>query len=120
LFFYCSKKLNFKEAVTFNSLKGEIVIPSVGALALLVVLIIVYTAISVTNFSDDLTEQRLVTASQTTRSYLESLQERNRITSQAVSQHQVVLENLRNWNSGINQDESRRLLIDHLNSIKSD
>ena len=76
----------------FNSLKSKIIIPSIGVLTLLVAVLIIYTAISVNNFADEITQQRLETAIQTTNSYMESIAERNRTTSLAVAQNPVVIE----------------------------
>ena len=104
----------------FNSLKSKIIVPSIGVLALLVVVIFAYTVVRVNYFANEITEQRLETAIQTTNAYLESLRERNRITSITISDNIDVVERLRDWNAGINPDENRRELINYLNSIKSD
>ncbi|MCL2215612.1 MAG: methyl-accepting chemotaxis protein [Defluviitaleaceae bacterium] len=103
----------------FNSLKSKIIIPSVAVLILLVAVIIIYAAVSVNNFADEITEQRLDTAVQMTNSYIESIQERNRIASMATAENSSVLEHLRNWNAGINRAENRTALLAYLNSIKA-
>ncbi|MCL2236505.1 MAG: methyl-accepting chemotaxis protein, partial [Defluviitaleaceae bacterium] len=104
----------------FKSLKSKIIIPSVGILTLLVAAIILYTAISVNNFANEITEQRLETAIQTTNSYMESLQERSRIASLSAASNAAVVEHVRNWNAGINAAQSRQALMTALGPIKSD
>ncbi|MCL2171851.1 MAG: methyl-accepting chemotaxis protein, partial [Defluviitaleaceae bacterium] len=102
----------------FNSLKSKIIIPSVAVVVLLVSVIIIFTAVRVNDFANEITEQRLETAIQMTDSYLESIQERNRIASMATASNSSVLEHLQNWNAGINPAESRLILLDYLDSIK--
>ncbi|MCL1843264.1 MAG: methyl-accepting chemotaxis protein [Defluviitaleaceae bacterium] len=102
----------------FASLKSKIVIPSVVVLAALVVFIIVYSAVSIGNFADEVTEQRLETAIQTTNSYMESLQERARVASLAAAENADILHYLRTWNAGINRAETRQALLDFLDTLK--
>ena len=78
----------------FRSLKSKILVPSIGILILLVAILIVYTAVSVNNFADEFTQQRLETAILTTDAYMDSIAERNRTTSLAVAQNPMVIEYL--------------------------
>ncbi|MCL2225320.1 MAG: methyl-accepting chemotaxis protein [Defluviitaleaceae bacterium] len=104
----------------FNSLKGKIVIPSIGVLTLLVVVLILYSVTSVSNFAHEITQQRLETAIQTTNAYMDSIRERSRITSLAMAENSMVLEHLQNWNAGENAAQSREALLNYLNSVKSE
>jgi len=101
-----------------NSIRKKILIPVCAILILLVAVIVVSAVISAQNLAEQLREQRLDTAAQTTRSYLESLHEKNRILSHSLAQNQVVLDFLRAWNAGVSPEESREGLIGYLNSIK--
>jgi len=101
-----------------NSLKAKIIIPSIAVILLLVSVLIAYTVINVGNLADELTEHRLVSAAQSARSYLDSLMERNRITSLSMSENQAVVNHVQNWNIGINPQENRAELLVYLNSIK--
>jgi len=101
----------------FKSLKSKLIIPSVGVLILLVSIIIVYATVSMNNFANDLSAQRLETAMLTTDSYLSSLQEQSRLASIAAAGTSEVVEHVRNWNAGINPDENRQALLRHLSSI---
>jgi len=103
-----------------NSIRKKILIPVCTILILLVAALVVYSAISSHNLVDQLREQRLATAAQTTSSYLGSLHERNRILSRSLAENRVVLEHLQAWNAGIAMEESRLTLIDYINSIKPD
>ena len=92
----------------FKSLKSKIVIPSIGAVTLLVLFIIVYTAINVNGLADGFKEDRLATAAHTARAYMDSLRERCRLATYALSENQAVVELVRNWNNGINAAQSRQ------------
>ncbi|MCL2197608.1 MAG: methyl-accepting chemotaxis protein [Defluviitaleaceae bacterium] len=102
-----------------RSLKGKFVIPSVAVLAVLVIFLIVYTFVSVENFSSDITQQRLETAIQTTNSYMESMQEVSRIASIAAASSATVIYHMRNWNAGINAEAGRQALLTYLNGRKA-
>ena len=101
-----------------NSIRKKILIPVCAILLLLVAVLVVYSVVSTQNLAEQLRQQRLETATQTTRSYLNSLHEQTRLTSLSLAQNQVVIEFLRAYNAGITPDQTRAVLSDYLNQLK--
>ncbi|MCL2388437.1 MAG: methyl-accepting chemotaxis protein [Defluviitaleaceae bacterium] len=102
------------------NLKSKVILPSIGILILLVTAIIIYTAFSVRSLASNLKEQRLAAASQTARSYLGSIEERNRIAVRGVTENETVQDAMRDWNANVNRSTAQADLSQYLNSIKSE
>ena len=98
----------------FKSLKSKLVIPIIGLLILVISAFVAYASMSTYNVTEELTRQRLVGSAQTTRAYLEFIEDRNNVTALALSQNANVVEHLSNWNSGTNPAANRQDLLGYL------
>ena len=81
----------------FKSFKGKILIPSVGIMMIVLILVVVYTSISVTNLTDSLAEERASMISQATHLRLEELSELSALAAQLVSQSEFIIGTLQNY-----------------------
>ena len=104
----------------FNSLKGKIIIPIVGALIILFFFIVVFVAGATTNLADYLSNERIRTASQAARAHLTVLEEHNVMTARAIAGSQNLINFVRNWNNDINRAENRLGLLQYLNGRKGE
>ena len=94
--------------------RTKIVLPVCIILVLLVTLLVVFVMISVTNLSDDLSDERVATVKQIAQSYVNGLAERNRSGALAVAGSQTIIDSVRNWNDGVNHEEVRQTLQAYL------
>jgi len=103
-----------------NSLKIKMIVPVITVLLLLVIFIIGYVSLSVRNFANVLTNDRLESAFHSSEAYLKELEKRNRISTYSISVNHILRDNLVNWNAGINRPESREEILQYLNDRKVD
>jgi len=102
----------------FNSIKGKTIIPMVGVLVLLIVFIFVYVSSQITGLADNLTQERILTASQAARAYMLQLEESNLMSARAISGSPELQAFVQNWNNNINRAETRLELLQYLNARK--
>ena len=81
----------------FKSFKGKILIPSVSIMMLVLLLVVLYTSISVRNLTDYLAEERASMISQATHLRLEELSGLSALAAQLVSQSEFIAGVLQNY-----------------------
>ncbi|MCL2187520.1 MAG: methyl-accepting chemotaxis protein [Defluviitaleaceae bacterium] len=102
----------------FGSLKMKLIVPSVLVLTALVAVLVVFTAIRMGSFSDELSRERLDTAILTTDSYLDSIWENIRLASIAAATANDIIWRVEQHGAGVNRDGNREALLAHLQTIK--
>jgi len=101
-----------------NSIKGKTIIPMVGVLVILIGFIFVYVSSRITGLADNLTQERILTASQAARAYMLQLEESNLMSARAISGSPELQTFVQNWNNNINRAETRLELLQYLNASK--
>ena len=74
----------------FKRFKSKILVPSIGVMMLVLVLVIVYTSVSVGNLTDELAEERASMISQATHLRLDELADISALSARLVSQSDVI------------------------------
>ena len=102
----------------FTSLKSKMIIPLVAILILMVLLIVVYVSLAVSDLTLFMGNERISFASQAAIAHFELLEEMNLRTSQGVAASPEVIRFINNINAGIGVEENRRGLLNFLLSRK--
>jgi len=74
----------------FKRFKSKILVPSIGVMMLVLVLVVVYTSVSVGNLTDELAEERASMISQATHLRLDELADISALSARLVSQSDVI------------------------------
>jgi len=74
----------------FRRFKSKILVPSIGVMMLVLVLVIVYTSVSVGNLTDELAEERASMISQATHLRLDELADLSALSARLVSQSEFI------------------------------
>jgi len=74
----------------FRSFKSKILVPSIGVMMLVLVLVVVYTSLSVRSLTDDLAEERALMISQATYLRLDELSDNSALAAQLVAQSDLI------------------------------
>ena len=98
----------------FNSLKGKLTIPTVAVLVVMVIILVVYVTISTDTLADDMAYERVRNAHNAAASHLRMRQDEALSVALATANRSTIMNNLHNWNAGINRAESRQNIIDYL------
>ena len=112
-----------------SSLKSKIIVPIVGLLFVLVTYLAVYVSTVTTNMGDTLSEaatemadnlsdERMLTASMSAYAYLGLLERYNLMTTRTVAASQDLIGFVRNWNNNINRPGNRMALLAYLTDRK--
>ena len=80
-----------------NSFKSKILVPSVSIMMLVLILVVVYTTLSVRNLTDDLAEERADMISQATALRLEELADNSALAAQLVAQSDFIADVVINY-----------------------
>jgi len=83
----------------FKRFKSKILVPSIGVMMLVLVLVIVYTSVSVGNLTDELAEERASMISQATRLRLDELSDISALSARLVSQSGFIADILRAYDT---------------------
>ena len=83
--------------IRLKSFKTKILIPSVGVMTLVLILVVVYTSVSVRDLVDDLAEERASMISQATHLRLEELADITALSARLVSQSDVIADVVRTY-----------------------
>ena len=108
-----------------SSLKSKIIVPIVGLLFVLVTYLAVYVSAVTTNMGDTLSEaatemadnlsdERMLTASMSAYAYLGLLERYNLMTTRTAAASQDLIGFVRNWNNNINRPGNRMALLAYL------
>jgi len=81
----------------FKRFKSKILVPSIGVMMLVLVLVIVYTSVSVGNLTDELAEERASMISQATHLRLDELSDISALSARLVSQSDYIADILRSY-----------------------
>jgi len=81
----------------FKRFKSKILVPSIGVMMLVLVLVIVYTSVSVGNLTDELAEERASMISQATHLRLDELSDISALSARLVSQSDYIADILRTY-----------------------
>ena|GEM_PF-6896679 len=104
----------------FHSIKYKTIAPVAVTLALLIVTIIVFIFLAVTNLSDSMMEDRAVGATRSVIAQLANFEEQSRLISRSVADNLSVSTCVLNWNADNDKVQSRQTLITHLTPIARD
>jgi len=81
----------------FKRFKSKILVPSIGVMMLVLILVIVYTSVSVGNLTDELAEERASMISQATHLRLDELSDLSALSARLVSQSDYIADILRTY-----------------------
>ena len=104
----------------FNRLKYKIITPVAAILALLVISIVVFVSVSVTNLSKNQMDERARGAARSVLAKLASLEDQSRLIAGSVATSYTVSANVLDWNADKNRAQSRQTLLAYLTPIASD
>jgi signal transduction histidine kinase/DNA-binding response OmpR family regulator len=102
----------------FSSIRTKIAIPVVGVLLVLVVFIIVFVSLSVHDFSEARSEERLQGLAQAAQYYLVQLERYNMMTARALSGSEELIRLVQMWNDDECREDCRNALLEYLNVAK--
>ena len=83
----------------FKRFKSKILVPSIGVMMLVLILVIVYTSVSVGNLTDELAEERASMISQATHLRLDELSDLSALSARLVSQSDYIADILRTYDT---------------------
>jgi len=81
----------------FKSFRGKILLPSIGIMMLVLILLVVYTSISIRNLTDDLAEERATMISESTHLRFDELTDISALSTQVVAQSDILADFVRSY-----------------------
>ena len=103
-----------------NSLKSKIILPVIITLSLLVATILVFMSVSMSNFSDTLSNERILGLSQVAVSYLDRLESEIRLVSHVLAGSLYINSLMLEWNENVGKEQLRQDMFTYLYDRKND
>jgi len=104
----------------FKSLKSKLTIPIIGILIAVVLGVILYSSYSANTLAGDLILERITAASRAAESHIDQLEVQTNVVAMSVAGNHGIISSITAWNSGINREGNRQVLIGHLNTLRDE